>query len=145
MQYFFKVKFVVLALALRLNDILIIAGGIFFVGFAIAAIIYRMHQHNMRHTTRLFIELEILITDLRKAIDRIKLFKKAEYSTELELHEQNYLKFREIITKIQTSRIGNKKLKTIFDIEKNMDIDTDTIKRQVRREIKILLTYIEVF
>ena len=98
----------------------------------------------MRHTTRLFIELEILINDFRKAIDRVALFKKEEYKTELEHHEKSYVKFRETITKIQTSRVSDKKLKTIFDIEKKMDIDTDTIKRKVRREIKILLTYLEV-
>lgn len=133
----------ILAFKFRIEDFFIISISIIIVAVVLSVYIYRMHLQNRKHTTRLFIELEILITDFKKAIDRVKLFKGNVYKTELEVHESNFNKYRDIITKIQTSRVKDKKLKSIFDIEKHMELDTNTIKRKIKKEIRFLVSYLQ--
>ncbi len=132
----------VLAFKIQVEDVIIIIATILIVVGIILFYYYRMHVQNVRHTTMIFVELEILITDFRKSLDRVNLFKRDEYSTEIEVHERNYKRYRDLITQIQTSRVKNRS-SSIFDIEKKMDIDTKTIIRQVKKEIRHLISYLQ--
>ncbi len=133
----------ILALKIRFEDLIIIIFSVITMTIIIILFYLRMNIQNKKHTTKLFIELEILMADLRKAIDRIKLFKRDDFKTEIIIHEQNYTRFRELVTNIQNSRHKNKNLKSIFDIEKKMNIDTNTIKRKIRKEIRTIISYLK--
>ncbi len=132
----------ILALKLRFEDLIIILASVIIVAITVTLFYLRMNIQNNKHTTKLFIELEILIADLRKALDRVILFNSKNFKTEIEIHENNYKKYRELVTQIQTSRAADKKLISIFDIEKKMDIDTNTIKRKLKKEIRTLISYL---
>ena len=107
----------IFAINIQLEDISIISGAVIIVVTAVVFFLYRMNLQNMKHTTRLFIEFSILITDFRKALDRVKLFKKSEYATEIDVHEENYNRFNALFEKIRQTGENNPKVKNIFDIE----------------------------
>ena len=133
----------ILAIRFQFEDIAIITGAVIIVITVLSLYLYRMNMQNMKHTTRLFVELSILITDFKKALERVKLFKKEEYATEIGVHEENLVRFSELLEQIRLNREKNPKIKNIFDIEKTLDIDTDTIKRKIRKEIRLLISYLQ--
>ncbi len=134
-----------LALKLRYEDVIIIISGIIITVILIVYQIYRMNQKNLRLTTIVLIELEILINDFKKAIDWVKLFKGDKFSTELEIHNENYLYYRELINKLKDP--VNKKRKalikpTIFDVQRDLYTNKDVIRWRIRREIITLVSYL---
>jgi hypothetical protein len=102
-----------------------------------------MKIQNLRHTTKIFVELSLLITDLQKALNRVKLFKSEGYQTEIEIHEKNYSKHKNLIDKILITHKDGRRSKHIFDIEKELNIDINTIKTKIRGEIRMLISYLQ--
>ncbi len=134
-----------LALKIRVDDIIIIVSGLVITVTLIIYQIYRLNQKNLRLTTIVLIELEILINDFRKALDWVKLFKGPGYSTELDIHEKNYKYYRNLINKLKTPVETKKKSlikPTIFDVQRDLHTNKDVIRWRVRREIITLVSYL---